>query len=119
MNFNWIVNLFGPVVVADLADHDGVLVDQLVAESPGFFGVRLSGHSRQHSSGIPNNILRGSSHAESRAHAHRLSSGCAKRIGTPKLEPPKPRTTAKVTPMTCPFLLMSGPPELPEVVCAS
>src|SRR5713101_5467399 len=50
---------------------------------------------------------------------HGLRSGLAKRIGTPKFEPPKPLTTANVTPITSPSRLMSGPPEPPEVVCAS
>src|SRR5262249_62157826 len=44
---------------------------------------------------------------------------CAYRIGTPKLEPPKSFTTANVTPITRPCRLISGPPELPQVVVAS
>ena len=48
-----------------------------------------------------------------------VNKGEAKRMGMPKFEPPKPLTTAYVTPMTLPSLLNSGPPEPPEVVCAS
>src|SRR6266849_7251115 len=54
-----------------------------------------------------------------RTAPHGLRSGLAKRIGTPKFEPPKPLTTANVMPITSPSRLMSGPPEPPEVVCAS
>src|SRR5215467_3769325 len=49
----------------------------------------------------------------------RFSIICAYRIGTPKLEPPKSFTTANVTPITRPSRFISGPPEPPEVVCAS
>src|SRR5580693_5504186 len=45
--------------------------------------------------------------------------GCDKRIGMPKFEPPKPFSTATVTPTTLPCSSISGPPEPPEVVCAS
>src|SRR5437899_9535095 len=45
--------------------------------------------------------------------------GSAKRIGTPKFEPPNPFTIATVTPITPPCRFRSGPPEPPEVVCAS
>jgi len=40
-------------------------------------------------------------------------------IGTAKLEPEKPESIAKFTPITLPLLLNTGPPDPPEVVCAS
>lgn len=46
-------------------------------------------------------------------------SSVAKRIGTPKFEPPKPTVIAKFTPSTSPLLPITGPPEPPEVVSAS
>ncbi len=40
-------------------------------------------------------------------------------IGTAKFEPEKPESIAKFTPITLPLLLNTGPPDPPEVVCAS
>jgi hypothetical protein len=40
-------------------------------------------------------------------------------IGTAKFEPEKPDRMAKFTPITFPPALNTGPPDPPEVVCAS
>ena len=48
-----------------------------------------------------------------------LSNSSANLAGTARFEPPKPLSTAKLMPITLPFLLKRGPPEPPDVVAAS
>jgi hypothetical protein len=43
----------------------------------------------------------------------------ARDMGTAKFEPEKPDRIAKFTPITFPLALNTGPPDPPEVVCAS
>jgi hypothetical protein len=43
----------------------------------------------------------------------------ARDMGTAKFEPEKPDRMAKFTPITFPLALNTGPPDPPEVVCAS
>jgi hypothetical protein len=43
----------------------------------------------------------------------------AREMGTAKFEPENPDRIAKFTPITFPLPLNTGPPDPPEVVCAS
>jgi hypothetical protein len=43
----------------------------------------------------------------------------AREMGTAKFDPEKPDRIAKFTPITLPLLSNTGPPDPPEVVCAS
>ena len=47
------------------------------------------------------------------------SNAVACEMGTAKFEPEKPDRIAKFTPITFPLALNTGPPDPPEVVCAS